>query len=157
MSFLFKKYDKFENMTEETYKIKLQQIIDYHNTEITHLHTIINNLEIFNNKLKEKNNELKSKLPKMIEYCNMEQHYVNNFLNKFKLILSNLNINNDFLEIIHQHNAIITGKTINDILLSNDTNIINLDIYIADTNYINSYDPNKPNKIHDIEHWLYSL
>jgi hypothetical protein len=154
MSFLFKKYDKFENMTDETYKIKLQQIIDHHHHEITHLHNIINNLETLNDKLKENTIELTSKLPKLIEYCNMEEHYINNFMNKFKSVLSNANINNDFLQIINQHNAIVTGKTINDILLSNDTNIINLDIYIADTNYINSY---TSNKIHDFEHWLYDV
>ena len=56
MSFLFKKtkkYDAFENMTDDTYKIKLQQLIDYHHTEITHLKNIIYNLEKSNKNLKE--------------------------------------------------------------------------------------------------------
>ena len=167
MSNLFKKskkYDVFKNMTEDIYTTKLQQIIDYHNIEITNLNNIIYNLETSNEKLKKDIYILQNNLPNKYECCYMEPLFIDNFMNKLKSVLSNFTMENDFLDIIYDSNAIMSGKIINDILLAKQNiDNINIDIYIADTNYINIYNTNNPNNMNntnntiDIEFWLHDI
>ena len=95
MSFLFKKnkYNVFKNMNDDMYKTKLQNIINYHNIEITNLNDIIIQLKTANDTLRKEIYSLKQTIPSDKEYCIMNQQQIDNFMKKLKVILKLLLLN----------------------------------------------------------------
>jgi len=141
-------------MNDDMYKTKLQNIINYHNIEITNLNDIIIRLKTANDTLRKEIYSLKQTIPSDKEYCIMNQQQIDNFMKKLKVILNDINVGCDFFKVINENNAIITGKTIHDILLNKEISEVNLDIFVLDSEYIKSYNSNK---ISDLEYSLYDV